>query len=183
MKKTVHLIRHGQSTFNAAYGATGVDPLHRDAPLTDLGREQVAKARIAYAGLGHELVVTSPLTRAIETALGLFGGGSAPILVEVLHRERQWESCDIGRSPAVLASEFPMLRFEHLDDPWWHDGNHDANGIPRESEAAFAARLGAFRAWLKARPERVLTVIGHGTFFGTLTGRPFANCELFSWEL
>ena len=32
MKKIVHCIRHGQSTFNARFMETGIDPLHSDAP-------------------------------------------------------------------------------------------------------------------------------------------------------
>ncbi|MBI1778372.1 MAG: histidine phosphatase family protein [Proteobacteria bacterium] len=182
--KTIHLIRHGQSTFNAAFAETGADPLHRDARLTPLGHAQVAAQRQAYAGLGHELIVTSPLTRAIETTLGLFGGTGAPIQVEALHREKQTDSCDVGRSPSILEAEFPSLRFGHLGDPWWHDEDHDHRGIPIEPDSRFAERVQRFRAWIEARPERVITAVGHGTFFRILTGgRPFANCELFTFEL
>ena len=41
-RKVVYLIRHGQSTFNAAYEQTGVDPMLFDAPLSALGVRQVA---------------------------------------------------------------------------------------------------------------------------------------------
>ena len=73
MTKLVHLIRHGESTFNAAYQETGADPIDFDAPLSPTGHRQVALRRAAFDALAVELVVTSPLTRAIETALGLFG--------------------------------------------------------------------------------------------------------------
>ncbi len=43
MTKIVHCIRHGQSTFNAHFAETGEDPLHFDAPLTELGQRQVAE--------------------------------------------------------------------------------------------------------------------------------------------
>jgi broad specificity phosphatase PhoE len=183
-QKTIHLIRHGQSTFNAALAETGVDPLHPDARLTPLGRAQVTAARQAYAGLAPELVVTTPLTRAIETALGIFGGGKAQIVVEALHREKATDSCDVGRSPGLLAAEFPMLRFEHLADPWWHAADLDHRGIPVEPEPVFHGRLEGFRAWLRARPERVIAAVGHGTFFRHLSGAAsFANCELVTWPL
>ena len=42
-RKVVYLIRHGQSTFNAAYEQTGVDPMLFDAPLSALGVRQVAE--------------------------------------------------------------------------------------------------------------------------------------------
>ena len=45
MTKTVHCIRHGQSTFNAHWEqAGGVDPLHFDAVLSDLGQQQVGRS-------------------------------------------------------------------------------------------------------------------------------------------
>lgn len=184
MRKTIHLIRHGQSTFNAAYEATGLDPLHFDARLTPLGHAQVAVAREQLGRETYDLVVTSPFSRAIETTLGIFGETPRPILVEALHREWLWSSCDVGRSPAALSGDFPALAFDHLDDPWWHDGEErDALGIAVEPEPVFATRLAAFRDWLAARPERHIAVVGHGTFFFHLTGARLANCEMLRWEL
>jgi broad specificity phosphatase PhoE len=182
MSKLVDLIRHGQSTFNAAYAETGSDPLHYDARLTPLGHAQVSAAREALRAADYELIVTSPFTRAIETAIGLFGI-SAPILVEALHRERLESSCDIGRPAAALAQDFPSLAFDHLDDPWWHDcAEKDALGHAIEPEHVFTARLADFRAWLAARSERSIAVIGHGTFFHRLTGVPFVNCGVLRWS-
>jgi broad specificity phosphatase PhoE len=183
MPKTVHLIRHAQSTFNAAWAATGVDPMHPDAQLTPLGLQQVAEGRARVAGLAPELIVVSPLTRAIETALGLFGGDTAPILVEPLAREWLCSSCDVGRPPQELARAFPGLAFDHLDDPWWHAGACDANGIPVEPEDVLLARVAAFRAWLGARPERTIAVVSHGSFLFHLSGHSLDNCALLTWEL
>ena len=182
MSKLVDLIRHGQSTFNAAYAETGSDPLHYDARLTPLGHAQVAAARETLRTTDYELIVTSPFSRAIETTLGLFGSSAAPILVEALHRERLESSCDIGRPAAALAQDFPSLAFDHLDDPWWHDcAEKDALGHAIEPQHVFAARLADFRAWLVARPERSIAVVGHGTFFFHLTGVPFVNCGVLRW--
>jgi broad specificity phosphatase PhoE len=181
MSKIIDLIRHGQSTFNAAYAETGSDPLHYDARLTPLGHAQVKAARETLRAADYELIVTSPFTRAIETAIGLFGA-SAPIRVEALHRERLESSCDIGRPAAALAQDFPSLAFDHLDDPWWHDcADKDALGHAIEPEHVFLARLADFRAWLVSRPERSIAVIGHGTFFHRLTGVAFVNCGVLRW--
>ena len=117
MKKRVHLIRHGQSLFNAAFAQSRVDPMIFDAPLSPLGREQVATMRATGSALDVEVIVTSPLTRAIETTLGVFADHGAAMVVEALHRERVEHSCDVGRSPAALAEAFPQLAFHHLDDP------------------------------------------------------------------
>ena len=183
MRKTIHLIRHGQSTFNALFEETRIDPLHFDARLTPLGHAQVEAARERLGGAAYDLVVTSPFTRAIQTTLGIFGEAQ-PVLVEALHREWLWSSCDVGRSPHLLAGDFPAVSFAHLDDPWWHDSHEkDALGIAVEPEPAFLLRLEAFRTWLGARPEERIAVVGHGTFFFKLTGVHLANCEMLSWEL
>jgi len=187
--RTVLLIRHGESTFNAAYRETGVDPLHLDARLTETGLAQVADARERLRDTPVDLVVVSPLTRALQTALGIFADHpSAPdILVEALHREHGFSSCDVGRAPALLAAEYPGLRFDHLHETWWEDDAHcpapDEQGIRVEPIEACHARVERFRAWLSARPERAVAVVGHGTFFHHLTGgRWLANCEVVPFE-
>jgi broad specificity phosphatase PhoE len=182
--RRIHLIRHGQSLFNAAFDpATRTDPMLFDSPLSPRGRAQAEALRDEARGLGAELVVTSPLTRAIETTLAAFGPDHAPVLVEALHRERVEHSCDVGRSPAELAAAFPGLAFGHLDDPWWHsDGSHP-RAIVVEPEPTLLARVAAFRVWLGARPERVIAVVGHGTFLNRLTGLEFRNCQRAAIEL
>ncbi len=198
MTGLVHLIRHGESTFNAAYRETGADPIEFDAPLSPLGRRQVARRRAAFDELVVDLVVTSPFTRAIETTLGLFGHREMPILVEALHCERLGASCDIGRSPAALAADFPDLAFDHLDDPWWYvDGTGNtrveipANGrggpigttFGLEPMTNLQRRIRAFRDWLRARPEHAIAAVGHATFFAEMTGHMLQNCECIGVEL
>ncbi|QQS14261.1 MAG: histidine phosphatase family protein [Rhodospirillales bacterium] len=177
---SIVLIRHGESTFNDLYARTGIDPGLIDAPLSPKGESQVAAARAAAARLDAELVVTSPFTRAIQTARGLFGA-DRPLLIETLHRERVTASCDIGRSPAALATDFPDLAFDHLDDPWWHAHDVDERGQPVEPLEAVEARVAAFRAWLRGRPERRIAVVGHSAFFYHLTGQRFANCQMLAF--
>lgn len=179
-------IRHGESTFNAAHRLTGEDPGHVDARLTARGRGQVEAARKALQAIPFELVVTSPLTRAIETTMGLFGEHpSRPeILVEVLHRECQESSCDIGRAASEIAAEFPHLKVDHLPEIWWHAEMGLAAGLhPVEPRTLFDTRVAAFRDWLAARPERTIAVVGHGTFFFHLTGTWLENCQSVELDL
>ncbi|HVZ00034.1 MAG TPA: histidine phosphatase family protein [Dongiaceae bacterium] len=181
MPRLVHLIRHGQSTFNEHYSATGEDPLHFDARLTRLGERQVAGARERLAAYDYDIVIASPLTRAIQTAEGIFGG-RVRIEISALHREWQVSSCDIGRSLAELRSDFPHLDFSALADPWWHHAAEPCElGFPQETEAHLAERLAAFKAMIDARPERRIAVVGHGDFFSRLIGRHLDNCEMAEW--
>jgi broad specificity phosphatase PhoE len=184
--KSVFCIRHGESTFNAAYRETGIDPLHFDAPLTETGWRQARAARASLRGIPFELVVTSPFTRALQTTAELFERHPAAprILVEVLHREHGASSCDIGRAPCLLAVEFPAFRLDHLPEIWWHaEGEPDHRGVCIEPMEALHSRVEAFRSWLLARPERTIAVVGHGTFFYHLLGRWLDNCEVAELEL
>jgi broad specificity phosphatase PhoE len=177
--KTVLCIRHGESTFNAAWRAAPHDPLHFDARLSASGHEQVRRARTAVLHYPVELVITSPLTRALQTTVGLFGDHPSGPRVEVsaLLRERVENSCDLGRSPAELAAEFPSLDFARLDGVWWHaEGTPDHRGVCIEPVPLVQARVAAFRDYVSSRPESIVAVVGHGTFLFYLTDRVFGNC-------
>lgn len=179
-------VRHGESTFNAIHEATGRDPGHVDAPLSERGRRQVEAARTSLHGIPVELVVTSPLTRALQTTAGIFSDHPTrpAILVEALHRECQESSCDIGRAASILASEFPDFTLDHLPEIWWHaEGQAGPGGFHVEPRRLFDARVADFRDWLIERPERVIAVVGHCTFFYHLTGRWMENCEVLELDL
>jgi broad specificity phosphatase PhoE len=186
MPKIIHCIRHGQSTFNAHFAEFGADPIHFDALLTDLGHQQVAERAEELRLHPYELVVTSPLTRAIQTTMGLFKDHPAapPIQIECLHREHLGSSCDVGRAPALLQEEFPHLSFDHLDEIWWHnEGEPGEGGFTVEPAQVFEERVDRFRDWLAGRPETLIAVVGHGTFFRQLTGQMLRNCEVATLEL
>jgi len=177
----VYFIRHGQSEFNAAYNGGDADPMIFDAPLTDKGRKQAAEARTLVADLGIKLVITSPLTRAIQTAQCLFDN-IAPITVLAGHRELLIHSCDVGRHPADLQRDFPALSFAHLADRWWHQGPENDDGIAVEPEDVFLQRMAAFERSLAQIRDRPLAVIGHGNAFNALIGRTLDNCEIHRYQ-
>jgi glucosyl-3-phosphoglycerate phosphatase len=179
--RSVLFVRHGESTFNAAWREKPVDPLHCDACLSETGIAQVRRAQNFVIGCPVESVITSPLTRALQTTAGLFSKHPMKprILVEALLRERVENSCDIGRSPRLLAAEFPFFDLAQLEDVWWHvDGISDVRGICVEPVQCVQARVSEFRTLLQVRPERFIAVVGHGTFLSYLTGKTLANCEI-----
>ena len=117
--KHVWFIRHGNSEFNAWRVQTAFCPWTRlchcccaplttfveglrDAPLSAKGEAQVARLRTELIAQklpqAVDLVVASPLTRAIQTSLafeGLLAASGKPLVVG-LHRELVGSSCDIG---------------------------------------------------------------------------------------
>ena len=96
--------------------------------------------------------------------------------------------------------------FDELEPIWWHsDGDGDPLSHTPEPEGALRAVAGArrsarfsvlsfpsslrradvflervsrFRAWLAARPERVIAVVSHWGVLDALTQLEFANCEV-----
>ena len=167
------LIRHGQSQFNVAFQVTRVDPGIEDPVLTDEGRRQIVAAAAELAILrekGRELrrLITSPYTRALQTADILAETLNLPVTVEPLVRERAAFMCDVGAKPATLQARFPRFRFDHLEDPWWHD--HIAHGVA-ETEEVLAARAGEFRAAMAADPHaHAAIIVTHWGFIRCLTG-------------
>src|SRR5688572_18672933 len=129
MRKAIYLIRHGESSFNQISDATERDPFHYDASLTKLGVRQAENLCRRAASIKPQLIVTSPLSRAIQTAL--HGFGQFPIKVHPAHREWLRSSCDVGRSPRMLKLFYPMLSFKGLKENWWNPNNKPGS-IPVE---------------------------------------------------
>lgn len=176
------LIRHGQSEFNAVFSVTRVDPGIRDPALTQEGLRQARaageelQARRARGEVDIRRLVASPYTRAIQTVTLIADVLDVPVTIDPIVRERAAFMCDIGASPADLAQRFPRFRFDHLDDPWWHD--HVGTGIP-ESEDALAVRGAAFRAAMAREPDYPhIAVVTHWGFIRCLTGHTPANGEI-----
>ncbi len=184
--RTILCLRHGQSTANVAWDETGLDPGLPDARLTPEGERQVREARELLRDRPIELVVTTPLTRALQTALGVFGDHpSRPrVVVEALHRERLESGGDVGRAPAHLVADYPTLELGHLPEVWWHVGGEPGPlGFAVEPLDTVLERVRLFRLFLSERPERHVAVVGHGTFFFHLTGIFLPNCGTTDLEL
>ena len=65
MRKDFYIFRHGQSTYNVEGRTQGQT---NDSVLTDLGKEQALTVGERLKDKGIEIIVTSPLKRAMQTA-------------------------------------------------------------------------------------------------------------------
>jgi len=167
------LVRHAQAGHN-------VDEklLQRpDNPLTEAGREQAVAARSGPAGdavRSADVLLTSPLRRAVETARLLMGGREAPlrVVVEVLATERYSAPCDDGVPKAETLAQLPAdvttwEGWEGLPECWWPG--------PEDNPER---RAGEFREALRACSGDRVVAVGHGGFWQQLVGCYLENCDV-----
>lgn len=179
----IYFIRHGQSEFNAAYREGAADPFIFDAPLTELGFRQAADARTSIADLEITHVITSPLTRAIQTAQTIFDG-LAPIEVRHGHHELLKYSGDVGRHPEDLRADFPDLSFDHLPLRWWHAHDDAEIKVPVEPLPVFRKRVAGFVAYLEDidTNRETVAIVGHGNAFQEIIGFMLNNCQIHKYR-
>lgn len=177
------LIRHGEAQHNVDWSGSK-DVL--DTRLTPKGKQQASEALAnttdAYRALlaDAELLVVSPLSRAVETASIIFGEQpTMPVLLTPLHSEHCNHACEQGSTKSDLRTRFPYIT------SW---GGFDAlsedcvtNTIQQDRDWQ-TTRLPAFREWLSKRPEKRIAVVGHGGFFHALNNDGvdghMKNCEI-----
>lgn len=187
--KTIYLIRHGQTEMNVWLqkhysGLVSVeDPLLYDTRLTPEGQKQALKLAGRLETVlkpPPELLVVSPLTRALQTATLAFEDPALPRVILPLAAERVWHSSDVGRSPAELAAEYgPEYDFSGLPDIWWFNGKStDAKRVVLEPDTVFFARMERLRQWILDRPESTIAVVCHWGVINALTGKDPNNCEV-----
>lgn len=167
------LMRHGQSEFNVVYGATRTDPGIEDPCLTDDGRVQVAKAADVLRDNGASVtrIVTSPYTRALQTAHILADALGVPIAVDPLVRERFAWSCDVGTLTSDLTPRWPSVRFPALEERWW---SHD-----EESHDDVRVRADHFHKAMADNPDHTETlVVSHWGFIRAMTGLELTNAAM-----
>nr|KAJ0196535.1 hypothetical protein LSAT_V11C700374870 [Lactuca sativa] len=209
--KTLHLVitqlllqsrvRHAQGVHNVIgdkdYKAY-MSHEYFDAELTRLGWQQVENLRkhVHECGLAKkiEVVITSPLLRTMQTAVGVFGGegytdkvdsmplmlanvgnsgrsaisslNCPPILAVELCREHLGvHPCDRRRSVGEYQCLFPAIDFSLIESD--EDVLWKAN--ERETKEELANRGKSFFNWLWTREEKEIAIVTHSGFlFHTL---------------
>ena len=171
--KKVLFVRHGQGAHNETIANWGlIDP-----ELTAVGEAQVAdlNERLQSEMGAVELIVVSPLTRAMQTATGgLDGLTKAPYCMNPLLRERLGAPCDTGRTRTELLRCFPQIAswegVLEMREVWWSTS----------TEYDLLERVEALKQWLLARPEQTIAIVGHGGLFQRILGYHLKNCG-FAW--
>jgi len=119
--KRVLFIRHGHASHNRSLDFNNEKEL--DARLTSKGHEQIRQAREKYGSLlnSTELLVMSPLSRALQTGSLLFNlpDNSVPcVALEVCREELSTHQCDRRRGLEEIRKDFDHVDFSVVSEFW-----------------------------------------------------------------
>jgi len=176
--KVIHFIRHGRGTHNDQAELKGgcdcrkggvscayKDIALLDARLTEEGIRQAEELKLLCKDLNEELIVVSPLSRALTTATVAFSSSKAKIIAhESLREQHGVHVCDKRRSVTELRADFPRVDFSLLEseeDLLFHVSN-------RETRVAMVERGIQLLEWIRTRPEKNIVVVGHSSWLLTL---------------
>ena len=98
----VYMIRHGETDWNKAHRLQGWS----DIPLNERGRAQAACAAKMMASVPLDVIYTSPLKRAVETAEIIRGKTAVPVISEKGFIEINLGRWD-GHSPEEMDELYP----------------------------------------------------------------------------
>ncbi|KZM19154.1 uncharacterized protein EKO05_0003189 [Ascochyta rabiei] len=175
MEPLVHIVRHGQSLHNVERGYP-----HRDPPLTSSGQEATRLIEIPAA---PDLIIISPMTRTIQTAMNMFPAvfSTTPLPVDVQIwpdlRETYEAECNKGLSREAISAKFPQLDFADCASEWEY---------PPHTMAGATARAESVRRRLKelSKEHRNIVLVTHRGFIEFLVqGSRFDVCETRAYRL
>lgn len=150
------LIRHGETAWNAQRRLQG----HLDIALNPEGERQAAALAGALAQERFDLVVSSDLMRARQTAQALAQAHGMQVHIDPALRERCYGGFE-GLLYAEIERRFPA------EFAQWQGRDIDAvlpPGANRgETFRQFHARVtGAILGWAQAHPGKTLALVAHG---------------------
>jgi len=206
--KQIVFVRHGESMSNWESDQGFPDLFHWEPHLTDLGVSQAkgaageVKKELENHKLKLELIVVSPLYRAVQTAQLVFEEQIADKTTFVGHplaTEMVTASDDVGDAPANIRKKWSLPDWSLLPDKevWWYIPK-EYQPTPTTVEAARAAykanpieepwervvaRGAQLESWLAARPEDVIAVVAHGDFIEAIAGQDLDNAKFFTMDI
>ncbi len=174
-------VRHGLTELNRDKRVGG----RYDAPLIEEGRRQAQEANGRFDGTSFDVVISSPLSRALETAEIIAGVGREDIVVDEGSTERSFGEME-GLTPAQVRERLPQVRYVRI-------GHVDYSLNPPDGETFEQLHERARRfldRTLKLHGGKKVILFGHENFLQQLHGvirgldpmesleQPILNCEL-----
>ncbi|MGQ0550111.1 MAG: histidine phosphatase family protein [Armatimonadota bacterium] len=182
----LYTLRHGLTELNRAKRTGG----RLDVPLLEEGRRQAEHARANFDGTSLDIVISSSLRRAIETALIVTGWEREKILIDDLAVERSFGDME-GLTQDEIRVRFPFVIYVPIEHV-----RYSLNPPGGESFETLRARARAFLdRTLRAHRGRRILVSSHQNFMQQIHGElrgvdPYAallddiiNLELNQFQL
>ena len=146
------LIRHGETEWNRAGRMQG----HLDIPLSHAGVEQALRLADRLAGEEYDVLVSSDLRRALQTAEAIAARTFSSVVVDPRLRER-----NLGVLQGLTRDEAERGQAEVLRR--YQSGEADFVIPEGESQRAFFTRVvGALTQLAHDNPGRRILVVSHG---------------------
>lgn len=157
----LYTLRHGLTELNRSKRTGG----RLDAPLIDVGRRQAEEARTSFDGTPIDVVASSSLRRAIETAEIVTGWPREKIIIDDLAIERSFGKME-GLTQDEIRERFPFVIYVPIEHV-----RYSLNPPGGESFEALRARARAFLdKTLRAHRGRRILVSSHQNFMQQLHG-------------
>ena len=155
--KTVYFVRHGQDEQGShEYFQTA------ESPLTSLGEEQARFVAERCATLKLDLLVSSPMVRAMKTAEVIAGATGLSVVSSALFREYLAPTSLRGQTRATETGRtYVAQMLDHFGDADWHFEDED-NYFDLHARAIEALQF------LLDRPEQDILVVTHAGFLRAL---------------
>jgi len=165
--KIIHFVRHGEGTHNVTHNYHLEDEF--DAFLTQEGKRQARQAGHVLKDHPIELVVASPLSRALQTAEGALAVYPAkpPVVVHEACREGMQfgkEPCNRRRPVKDILYAFPVVEDFHFHHHPEARHDHDSGWRGNETYEDLVQRAKAFLDFVAKRPETHIAVFSHSVF-------------------
>ncbi|MBP2637776.1 MAG: Phosphoglycerate mutase [Firmicutes bacterium] len=188
--KQIWLIRHGESIANAG----AATPDHVTIPLSEVGREQAKQVSLLLP-YAPDLIITSPFTRAQQTAV--------PTLNRFPEVRREvWDVHEFTYlSPASCTNTTAADRRARVNEYWERSDPDYHDGEGAESFREFISRAQAASDRLSRLPDGLIVMFTHAQFvramrllhdtverdtkvlMGQFRALPrVLNCEITKWE-
>lgn len=139
--KKLYFIRHGQSVLNVQKRYGG----RTDTPLTSEGRKQAKAAGKAAKGLGIDAIVSSPLSRAHDTA-------------KIIAEEIGFNVADIEINDLLLERNFGSLETQ-----LWEEGLRLEDIADVETADAVLERAHAMHKFIHSLNADTILIVAHGS--------------------
>jgi len=167
MSKKVFFIRHGYALHNKLFWEIGAKAYsdYVDTPLLHKGYIQADECRKRYKKelKDIELVLVSPLTRTLQTAVSIFGESTffrtkiraLDCLME--YPQGGPELCNKRKTREILRRNYPTVEFTYVKD-----GEVEWNQN-KETIKELQSRIDEMIEFIRKRPETKIAVVSHSS--------------------